>query len=91
VNTPTLDEDGAYFFTASLTNLESNTDYTVYIVAKDEAGNVSEPLAVQFTTGQGQGIEDINAEVKTSKALRNGVLIIERNGREYNATGKLMK
>ena len=91
VNTPTLDEDGAYFFTASLTNLESNTDYTVYIVATDEAGNVSEPLAVQFTTGQGQGIEDINAEVKTSKALRNGVLIIERNGKEYNATGKLMK
>lgn len=91
VNTPTLDEDGAYYFTASLTNLESNTDYTVYIVATDEAGNVSEPLAVQFTTGQGQGIEDINAEVKTSKALRNGVLIIERNGKEYNATGKLMK
>ncbi|MBQ7631763.1 MAG: hypothetical protein IJS82_03270 [Paludibacteraceae bacterium] len=91
VNTPTLDEDGAYYFTATLSNLEEETDYVVTINAADEAGNVAEPIAVSFTTGQAQGIEDIDSTVKAQKKLRNAQLIIERNGKEYNATGAQIK
>ena len=91
VNTPTLDEDGAYYFTATLSNLEEETDYVVTINAVDEAGNVAEPIEVSFTTGQAQGIEDIDSTVKAQKRLRNAQLIIERNGKEYNATGVQIK
>ncbi len=88
-NTPTLDEDGAYYFTASLSNLEPNTDYTVYIYAADEAGNEAEPIEVTFTTGeQSVGVENISVDGKPQKVLRNGNLYIIRGTEIYNATGQ---
>ena len=43
---------------------------------------------VYFTTGKLEGIENTAAEVKATKVLRDGVLLIEKNGRTYNACGQ---
>jgi len=37
--------------------------------------------------GELQGVENVNAEVKTEKFFRDGQLIIRKNGVEYNALG----
>ncbi|MBR1808410.1 MAG: hypothetical protein IJ776_03385 [Paludibacteraceae bacterium] len=86
-NTPTLDEDGAYYFTATLTGLEANTEYLVYITAADEAGNEAEPIEVTFTTGEHTGINDINVNDDAKKFIRDGHLYIKRGTEIYNATG----
>lgn len=89
VNTPTLDEDGAYYFTATLTGLEANTEYTVYITAADEAGNEAEPIEVSFTTGdEAEGIDNLSVDGKPQKVLRNGNLYIIRGTEIFNATGQ---
>ena len=38
-----------------------------------------------------QGIEETNANAKAVKAIRNGQLVIEKNGRRFNALGAEMK
>ncbi len=47
----------------------------------------SKQYGVYFTTGKLEGIENTAAEVKATKVLRDGVLLIEKNGRTYNAQG----
>ena len=88
-NTPTLDEDGEYYFTASLSGLNPETEYTVYIYAKDEAGNVAEKVAVSFTTGKGSetAIDQVIFDSKANKVLHNGQLIITRGEKSFNVLG----
>ena len=88
-NTPTLDEDGEYYFTASLSGLNPETEYTVYIYAKDEAGNVAEKVAVSFTTGKGSetAIDQVIFDSKANKVLHNGQLIIKRDNKAFNVQG----
>ena len=38
-----------------------------------------------------QGLEDVNAAVKAVKSLRNGQLLIEKNGKTYNVQGAVVK
>lgn len=88
-NTPTLDDEyGEYYFTAYLKDLEPETDYTVYIYAKDKAGNEAEKIEVTFTTGeQSQGIEQVNSNLKVQKFIRDGQVIIKRGDKEFNVIG----
>ena len=86
-NTPTLDEDGAYYFTATLTGLEANTEYVVYITAADEAGNEAEPIEVTFTTGEETGLFNLNVNDDAEKFIRDGHLYIKRGTEIYDATG----
>ena len=51
----------------------------------------SKQYGVYFTTGKLEGIENTAAEVKATKVLRDGVLLIEKNGRTYNAQGAEIK
>ena len=41
--------------------------------------------------GPGTGIEDVEVEVKAVKLIKNGQLIINRDGKEYNAQGAIVK
>lgn len=86
-NTPTLDDDGAYYFTATLTNLEEDKDYTVYIYAKDEAGNVADRLKVEFKTGNASAVEDVVVRTNVQKLFRDGQLIIKRDAKMFNVLG----
>ncbi len=45
-----------------------------------------------FEPGPGpEGIEDVNANAKAVKILRDGILLIEKNGKFYNAQGVLVE
>ena len=41
--------------------------------------------------GPGTGIEDVELEVKAVKVIKNGQLIINRDGKSYNAQGAIVK
>jgi len=41
--------------------------------------------------GSGTGIDNVQVEVKTVKMIQNGQLIINRNGKAYNAIGVQVK
>ena len=41
--------------------------------------------------GPGTGIEDVELEVKAVKVIKNGQLIISKDGKEYNAQGAIVK
>ena len=41
--------------------------------------------------GPGTGIEDVELEVKAVKVIKNGQLIISKDGKEYNAQGAVVK
>lgn len=40
---------------------------------------------------QGDGIDEVNAAIKATKTLKNGQLIIEKNGVRYNVNGQRIK
>ena len=44
-----------------------------------------------FKKSSGTDIDNINATIESRKFMENGVLFIQRNGRLYNAQGKLIK
>ena len=41
--------------------------------------------------GEEQGIEDVDAAAKATKTIKNGQLIIEKNGVQYNAQGAVIR
>ena len=43
---------------------------------------------VTMTISAAQGIEDVKAGSKATKSLKNGILVIEKNGVQYNVTGQ---
>ena len=54
------------------------------VVVRETAGGY---ILHKIQIGQGQGIENADAAVKTEKFYRDGQLIIRKNGVEYNALG----
>ena len=77
-----------YRFT--VTGLEESTDYTYDIVVKNEANQVIETHSGKFTTESLTAVENTHSQspmTNCQKLLRNGQLIIIRDGVEYNAVG----
>jgi hypothetical protein len=81
---------GGFRFT--VTGLEEGTDYTYDITATDESDNTLATHSGEFTTQRNvptdlENIDSQSPEAKVQKFLRNGQLIILRDGIEYNAMG----
>ena len=69
--------------------LDSGTTYTYVITAKNTAGNILQSYSGSFTTtGEQTDIESISVESEDlHKFIRNGQVLIQRNGKLYTATG----
>ena len=83
--------NGGYRFT--VTGLEEGTDYTYNIVVKNEANQVIETHSGKFTTQSTTAVENTHSQspmTNCQKLLRNGQLIILRDGVEYNAVGVML-
>ena len=78
-------------FSFTVTGLEEGQSYVLTITSKDNNGNTLDQKSVSFTTGDEQGIEDINVNTKAHKLLRNGQILILRGDRTYTVTGQEIK
>ena len=69
--------------------MEEGTDYTYEIVVKDELDNTISNYSGEFSTQSNipTATDNIHTESTTQKILRNGQLLILRDGKTYNAQG----
>ena len=77
-------------FRFTVTGLEEGTDYTYDITVKNEANQVIKTHSGKFTTEPYSAVDNTHSSssaTNTQKFLRNGQLIILRDGVEYNAMG----
>ena len=78
-------------FRFTATGLEDGTDYTYDITVKNEANQVIKTHSGKFTTEPYSAVDNTHSSssaTNTQKLLRNGQLIILRDGVEYNAMGQ---
>ena len=75
-------------FRFTVTGLEDGTDYTYDITVKDASNQTIHSHTGAFTTQSTTAVEDIQYPITDiRKEIRNGQLIIIRDGVEYNAIG----
>ena len=67
----------------ALSGEDGNYAYTI------DAQDVT--IDASFEEDKGTGFEDVETSAKAVKLLRNGILLIEKNGHTYNAMGQLVK
>ena len=76
-----------YRFT--VTGLEEGTDYTYTVTSKDAANKTISEHSGEFTTQSTTAVDNITTTTANiQKIMRNGQLIILRDGVEYNAMGQ---
>ncbi len=77
-------------FRFTVTGLEEGTDYTYEIVVKDELDNTISNYSGEFSTQSNisTATDNIHTESTTQKILRNGQLLIIRDGKTYNIMGQ---
>ena len=81
--------NGGYRFT--VTSLEEDTKYGYNLDVKNGANKTIKSYSGEFTTGETTSVEDIiTNDNAAQKFLRNGQLIILRDGKEYNVLGAKM-
>ena len=81
--------NGGYRFT--VTSLEEDTKYGYNLDVKNGANKTIKSYSGEFTTGETTSLEDIiTNDNAAQKLLRNGQLIIIRDGKEYNVLGTKM-
>jgi len=81
--------EGVGFYPYSGTNLNPHKAYVIY-----EAPNPQSPAPrrMRFIFDAATGVENVQGDnVQSTKVLRDGQLIIIRNGVEYNANGMMVK
>ena len=84
-NAPRQTQTAGFSFT--LTGLESGKTYSYTLTSKDIDGKVLDTATGSFTTQTPMGMEDINEDRQGYKMLRNGQLLILRDGKTFNALG----
>ena len=78
----------AYTTYVMLTDLDPNSTYTVSVTSECAPSMESYSSSFSFTTGHGEGIEDVRrTDVQSTKVLREGQLMIKVGEKMYNATG----
>ncbi len=94
-NAPARDNTAqAAGFAFTVTGLEESTSYDLTITAKDGNGTTLDEKTIAFTTSSETGVEDINAPDAldgSTKILRNGQLLILRDGKTYTVQGQEVK
>ncbi len=83
-------EQAANGYRFTVTGLEEGTNYTYDITAKDTEDNVLQTYSGKFNTQSNMPTDVDNFDASTSniqKLLRNGQLLILRDGKTYNAQG----
>ena len=84
-------EQAANGYRFTVTGLEEGTDYTYDITVKDASNKTIKSHSGKFTTESLTAVENTHIQSPISncqKILRNGQLIILRDGVEYNAMGQ---
>ena len=85
-------EQSAKGWTYIVTGLEGNASYTYSVTAKDVNGNVLLKQSVDFSTGDEQGIEDVQGDnVQCTKVIREGQILILRGDKTYTLQGAEVK
>ena len=86
-----IDADGTQsIFSAAITVTPGNGE-GVYRITADLLCYNNTLYKVTMQIGVEQGIEDVDAAVKAIKTIKNGQLIIEKNGVQYNAQGAVIR
>ena len=83
-------EQAANGYRFTVTGLEEGTDYTYDITVKDASNKTIKSHSGKFTTESLTAVENTHSQspmTNCQKILRNGQLVILRDGVEYNAMG----
>ena len=83
-------------FSFTITGLDSGTGYDLTLTAKDNSGNIIEETTIPFHTDYPEGIEDISSSSlqggdRGRLILRDGQVLILRNGKTYTIQGQEVK
>ena len=79
-------------FAFTVTGLEEGTSYDLTITAKDGNGTTLDEKTIAFSTSGETGVDALQAgELRSSKVLRNGEVLILRGGKMYNLQGVEVK
>ena len=75
-------------FAFTVTGLEEGTSYDLTITAKDGNGTTLDEKTIAFSTSGETGVDALQAgELRSNKILRNGQLLILRDGKTYTIQG----
>lgn len=77
--------DQVWYFVSGKVTVDANLNIVV------DALNSKGKTIKATLKGEEQGIEDVDAAVKAIKTIKNGQLIIEKNGVQYNAQGAVIR
>ena len=78
--------NNGYRFT--VTGLEEGTDYTYTVTSKDAANKTISEHSGEFTTNSTTALDNTHSQsTNCQKILRDGHLLIIRDGKTYNAQG----
>ena len=82
-------------FSFTITGLDSGTGYDLIITAKDNSGNAIQTETISFVTTGGNVSTDIDQlqgnEVQSTKVVKDGQVLILRNGKTYTMQGQEVK
>ena len=82
-------------FSFTITGLDSGTGYDLTLTAKDNSGNAIQTETISFITTGGNVSTDIDQlqghKVQSTKVIKDGQVLILRNGKTYTMQGQEVK
>jgi hypothetical protein len=80
-----------YFMVDGEVTVENKDGYLHVEVNAVNSYGVPVHIVYDATQGVGTGLDNVGAEMKAVKLIKNGQLIINHDGKEYNAQGAILK